>query len=109
MEQRRERAHRIATLRHKREKFYQVLMLISRVLLWVVVAHIGAYLSRDTVSSCSALQMLGCGCKRLNQSMSCEAFMDQESQVPAVFGFLGEIFRSHPRLTRRVRSIAARG
>ncbi len=71
--------------------------------------NIGAYLSRDTVSSCSALQMLGCGCKRLNQSMSCEAFMDQESQVPAVFGFLGEIFRSHPRLTRRVRAIAARG
>jgi Zn-dependent protease with chaperone function len=71
--------------------------------------NIGAHLSRDTASSCSALQMLGCGCKRLNQSMSCEAFMEQESKVPAVFGFLNEVFRSHPRLTRRVGSIAARG
>jgi Zn-dependent protease with chaperone function len=69
---------------------------------------IGAHLARDTVSSCSALQMLGCGCKRLNQSMNCDAFMEQERQVPALFGFLNEIFRSHPRLTRRVRAIAAR-
>jgi Zn-dependent protease with chaperone function len=66
---------------------------------------IGAHLSKDLVASRSSLQMLGCGCRRLNQAMSCEAFMAQEAMVPPVFGFLNEIFRSHPRLTRRVAAI----
>jgi Zn-dependent protease with chaperone function len=69
--------------------------------------NIGAYLSQDTAASCSALQMLGCGCRRLNQTMSCDAFIAQEAKVPAIFGFINEIFRSHPRLTRRVRALAA--
>jgi Zn-dependent protease with chaperone function len=67
--------------------------------------NIGAYLSSDFDASRSALQMLGCGCRRLNQTMSCEAFMAQEAMVPPIFGFLTEIFRSHPRLTRRVANI----
>jgi Zn-dependent protease with chaperone function len=67
--------------------------------------NIGAYLSGDFDASRSALQMLGCGCRRLNQSMNCEAFIAQESLVPPIFGFLTEIFRSHPRLTRRVANI----
>jgi Zn-dependent protease with chaperone function len=67
--------------------------------------NIGAYLAKDFNSSRSALQMLGCGCGRLNQVMNCEAFMAQEAMVPPVFGFLTEIFRSHPRLTRRVANI----
>jgi Zn-dependent protease with chaperone function len=61
--------------------------------------NIGAYLSRDIAASRSSLQMLGCGCRRLNPTMSCEAFMAQEKMVPPIFGFLSEIFRSHPRLT----------
>ncbi len=66
---------------------------------------IGAHLSNDLAASRSALQMLGCGCRRLNQTMNCEAFIAQEAMVPPVFGFITEIFRSHPRLTRRVKSI----
>jgi Zn-dependent protease with chaperone function len=66
---------------------------------------IGAHLSKDPVASRSALQMLGCGCRRLNQTMSCEAFVAQEAMVPPVAGFVAEIFRSHPRLTRRVAAI----
>lgn len=66
---------------------------------------IGAYLSKDPAASRGALQMLGCGCRRLNASMNCEAFLAQEAMVPPVFGFLTEIFRSHPRLTRRVAAI----
>jgi Zn-dependent protease with chaperone function len=66
---------------------------------------IGAYLSQDPVASRSALQMLGCGCRRLNQTMNCEAFVAQEAMVPPVAGFIAEIFRSHPRLTRRVAAI----
>jgi Zn-dependent protease with chaperone function len=70
--------------------------------------QIGAHLSNDTAVSQQALQMLGCGCRRLNEKMSCEAFMAQEEMVPPVFGFLTEIFRTHPRLTRRVRAIRNR-
>ncbi|HVY35022.1 MAG TPA: M48 family metallopeptidase, partial [Caulobacteraceae bacterium] len=66
---------------------------------------IGAYISKDVAASRSALQMLGCGCRRLNGAMNCEAFMAQEDMVPPIFGFLTEIFRSHPRLTRRVAAI----
>ena len=64
--------------------------------------HIGSYLSGDFEASRSALQMLGCGCRRLNQVMKCEPFIAQEAMVPAIAGFVTEIFRSHPRLTRRV-------
>lgn len=46
--------------------------------------------------------MLGCGCRRLNPQMNCDAFMEQERMVPPIFGFLTEISRTHPRLTRRV-------
>ncbi|VVE47708.1 Protease HtpX [Pandoraea iniqua] len=67
----------------------------------------GAYLSKDVVASRSALQMLGCGCRRLNATMNCQAFVLQEQQVPRIFGFLTEIARSHPRLTRRVAAIPA--
>jgi Zn-dependent protease with chaperone function len=66
---------------------------------------IGAYLSKDTHASRSALQMLGCGCRRLNTSMDSNAFMAQEKLVPPIFGFLTEICRTHPRLTRRVAAI----
>ncbi|HTI68251.1 MAG TPA: M48 family metallopeptidase [Caulobacteraceae bacterium] len=63
---------------------------------------IGAHLAESREISRGALQMLGCGCARLNQQMNCEAFMAQEAMVPPIFGFISEIFRSHPRLTRRV-------
>lgn len=68
--------------------------------------RIGAHLSGDLAASRGALQMLGCGCRRLNQSMSCEAFMAQEALVPPIAGWLTEIMRSHPRLTRRVAAIS---
>jgi Zn-dependent protease with chaperone function len=70
---------------------------------------IGGHLAKDVGVSRSALQMLGCGCGRLNKAMSCEAFMAQEAMVPPIFGFLTEICRSHPRLTRRVRALKAAG
>lgn len=69
--------------------------------------RIGAYLAKDPTVSRTALQMLGCGCRRLNESMNCEAFIEQERLVPPIFGFLTEIHRSHPRLTRRVAAIKA--
>jgi Zn-dependent protease with chaperone function len=67
---------------------------------------VGYHLSLDAKAARSSLAMLGCGCRRLNTGLNCEAFERQEQQVPAIFGFLTEIFRSHPRLTRRVAYIA---
>jgi Zn-dependent protease with chaperone function len=67
--------------------------------------NIGCYISKDFAVAQTSLQMLGCGCRRLNAEMNCEAFMEQEEMVPSIFGFLTEIFRSHPRLTRRVAAI----
>lgn len=67
--------------------------------------RIGAHLSRDAAASRSSLQMLGCGCRRLNQAMNCGAFLAQETMVPRIFGFVSEILRSHPRLTRRISAI----
>ncbi len=69
--------------------------------------NVGAFLSKDVEASRQALQMLGCGCKRLNTSLNCDAFAAQEAMVPGLFGFLTEIVRGHPRLTRRVRNIRA--
>jgi len=69
---------------------------------------IGNHLSKDLVAARSSLQMLGCGCRRLNEKMNCEAFLAQEAMVPPFFGFLNEIIRSHPRLTRRVAALKDR-
>jgi Zn-dependent protease with chaperone function len=69
--------------------------------------NIGCYISKDVAVAQTSLQMLGCGCRRLNAEMNCEAFMEQEELVPSIFGFLTEIFRTHPRLTRRVAAINA--
>jgi Zn-dependent protease with chaperone function len=63
---------------------------------------IGYFISRDVENSCSAIQMLGCGCQKLNSKMNLFAFQKQELLIPATSGFIAEIFRSHPRLTRRV-------
>ena len=63
---------------------------------------IGYSISRDVENSCSAIQMLGCGCQKLNGKMNLFAFEKQEQLVPPITGFIVEILRSHPRLTRRV-------
>ena len=67
--------------------------------------HIGVRLTGDPAAARSSLQMLGCGCKRLNDDMNPEAFVEQEALVPPLMGFLTEIVRSHPRLTRRLIAI----
>ena len=63
---------------------------------------IGYFLSRDVENSCTAIQMLGCGCQKLNGKMNLFAFEKQEFLVPQTTGFIAELFRSHPRLTKRV-------
>lgn len=67
--------------------------------------RIGAHLSKNVEASTTSLQMLGCGCRRLNGAMNQAAFLEQEALVPPISGFFNEIIRSHPRLTRRVTAI----
>lgn len=63
---------------------------------------LGLHVARNVQDSCTALSMLGCGCQKLNSSLNLSAFEKQETQVPETSGYLAEILRTHPRLTRRV-------
>jgi len=67
----------------------------------------GAYLSEDVQASKTALQMLACGCRRLNSSLNCEAFEAQEQLVPPFWGWVSLIFSRYPRTTQRVIAVAA--
>ncbi len=68
--------------------------------------RVGAHISGDFNASRSALQMLACGCARLNSAMNCEAFEAQEQQVPALTGWLLLIFAHYPRTTQRVLAVS---
>ena len=67
---------------------------------------VGAHLSQDLDASRSALAMLACGCRRLNASMSCDAFVAQEAMVPPFFGWLSLILSTYPRTTQRVDAVS---
>jgi Zn-dependent protease with chaperone function len=69
--------------------------------------RVGAYLSNDMQSSRSALQMLACGCRRLNTSLNCDAFEEQEKLVPHFWGWVSLIFAHYPRVTQRVIAVSA--
>ncbi len=62
----------------------------------------GAHLSEDLQACRSALNMLACGCKRLNASLNCDAFEAQETLVPGFTGWVNLIFSRYPRTTQRV-------
>ncbi len=69
--------------------------------------RIGAYLANDIQSSRTALQMLACGCRRLNTTLNCDAFEAQEKLVPPFWGWVSLIFSRYPRLTQRVIAVSA--
>jgi hypothetical protein len=69
--------------------------------------RVGAYLSNDMQSSRAALQMLACGCRRLNNSLNCDAFEAQEKLVPPFWGWVSLIFARYPRTTQRVIAVSA--
>ena len=68
--------------------------------------RIGLHLSGDPRASGTALQMLACGCRRLNQAMDLAQFEVQERMVPPVAGWFVQLLASHPRTTQRVREIS---
>lgn len=68
--------------------------------------RLGAYLSEDLHACRSALNMLACGCQRLNASLNCDAFEAQEKLVPGFIGWVTLIFSRYPRTTQRVIAIS---
>jgi Zn-dependent protease with chaperone function len=68
--------------------------------------QVGAYLSNDMDACRTALQMLACGCQRLNASLNCEAFEAQDKLVPPFMGWLSLIFARYPRTTQRVIAVS---
>jgi len=67
--------------------------------------RIGLVLVGDTAAAKDALAYLACGSLNLSPKMNLSAFLRQESEIPAVFGFFNEIFSSHPRITKRVAAL----
>ena len=68
--------------------------------------RLGAYFSNDLHACRSALNMLACGCHRLNASLNCDAFEAQEKLVPGFTGWVTLIFSRYPRTTQRVIAIS---
>jgi len=68
--------------------------------------QVGAYLSNDMNACRTALQMLACGCQRLNSSLNCDAFEAQDDLVPPFMGWLSLIFARYPRTTQRVIAVS---
>jgi Zn-dependent protease with chaperone function len=68
--------------------------------------RVGAYLSGDLQACRSALNMLACGCQRLNSAISCDAFEAQENLVPPFMGWLSLIPSRYPRTTQRVIAVS---
>ncbi len=64
--------------------------------------RIAAAWLQDLQSSRVALVALACGSQRFTPRLDINAFREQESMVPAVFGFLLNLFATHPRMTRRI-------
>ena len=64
--------------------------------------RIGHKLTEDGEASKRALISIASGSESLASNVNIEAFKSQEAQIPPFFGFLHEIFGTHPRMTKRI-------
>jgi Zn-dependent protease with chaperone function len=64
--------------------------------------RIGMVLTKNIEASKRALISISSGSESLASTVNINAFKDQENQMPMFFGFLQEIYSSHPRMTRRI-------
>lgn len=64
--------------------------------------RIGAAWVSDPEASKLALVALSCGSLRFTPRLQINAFREQENQVPAIFGFLMNLYATHPRTTKRI-------
>ncbi|MTV48386.1 M48 family metalloprotease [Heliobacillus mobilis] len=64
--------------------------------------RVGMVLTKNTGDACNALISLCLGSRVLARDTNISAFEKQELQVPPFFGFLNEIYSTHPRMTKRI-------
>ena len=64
--------------------------------------RIGCELTDNQNASKRALISIASGSESLASEVNIEAFTKQESEIPPLFGFLHEIFGTHPRMTKRI-------
>ena len=64
--------------------------------------RIGAAFTQDIKASKRALVALACGSDALVNQTNVESFKQQERDVPAIAGFISELYSSHPRMTVRI-------
>ncbi len=67
--------------------------------------RIGYKLTEDSEAAKRALISIASGSEALASDVNIEAFKKQESNIPPFFGFLHEIFGTHPRMTKRILEI----
>lgn len=69
--------------------------------------RIGTVVAQDEEASKRALISIVSGSRALASDVNIERFREQEYQVPPFFGFLQEIYSSHPRMTKRIIELEA--
>ena len=67
--------------------------------------RIGATLTNDNEASKRALISIASGSESLASNVNIDEFRLQEANIPPFFGFLHEIFGSHPRMTKRIMAL----
>ncbi|MGB9610788.1 MAG: M48 family metallopeptidase [Bryobacteraceae bacterium] len=67
----------------------------------------GMWLAGSKTAAIRALGALACGSRALTPRLNIDAFVGQEQEAAGFFGFLINIYSSHPRLTLRVQELRA--
>lgn len=67
--------------------------------------RIGMALTNNKEASIKALASIACGSQSLSSSLNIENFKLQEKKIPGLFGFLYELYSTHPRTTKRIISL----
>lgn len=64
--------------------------------------RLGLAVTENIQAAKKSLVNLASGSKRLSSEVDLDAFAKQELEIPPLFGFINEIYSSHPRLTKRI-------
>lgn len=69
--------------------------------------RVGMWLAGSKDAAIRGLAALACGSRMLTPNLNLEAFLSQEEEVVGFFGFLNDLFSTHPRITKRVQELRA--
>jgi Zn-dependent protease with chaperone function len=67
--------------------------------------RIGFELTKNSKTAIRGLLSITLGSEALADKMDIKEFIKQENDVPSFFGFLSNIFSTHPRMTKRVEEL----